>query len=193
MPLDVVILGPPGAGKGTQAKLIAAEARVPHVNTGDMLRAEKAAESPLGLRVREIMDRGDLVPDDLVIGLLRERLAREDTADGFVLEGYPRTLGQAEALDRMLDEIERGQLSIVLHFPVSDEMAERRLLGRARQEGRSDDTPEVIRHRIEVQRVPDEVIAYYRAKGILVGIHADRSINEVFAEVQSVLQAATLR
>ena len=193
MALDIVILGPPGAGKGTQAKLIAREAAIPHVNTGDLLRAEKAAETELGLRVRATMDRGDLVPDDLVIGLLRDRLAREDTAEGFVLEGYPRNLAQAEALDRMLDEIERGELSIVLHFPVSDELAEQRLLGRAREEGRSDDTPDVIRHRIEVQRVPDELIAYYRAKGILVGIHADRSIDEVFAEVQSVLQAATAR
>jgi adenylate kinase len=193
MALDVVILGPPGAGKGTQAKLIAAEAGVPHVNTGDMLRAERAAGTPIGRRVEEIIDRGDLVPDEVVIGLLRERLERDDTAEGFVLEGYPRTLAQAEALDRMLDEIERGRLSIVLHFPVSDELAERRLLGRAQQEGRSDDTPEVIHHRIDVQRVPDEVIAYYRAKGILVGIHADRSIDEVFAEVQSVLQAAALR
>jgi adenylate kinase len=191
--LDIVILGPPGAGKGTQAKLIAREAAIPHVNTGDLLRAEKAAETELGLRVRATMDRGDLVPDDLVIGLLRDRLAREDTAEGFVLEGYPRNLAQAEALDRMLDEIERGELSIVLHFPVSDELAEQRLLGRAREEGRSDDTPDVIRHRIEVQRVPDELIAYYRAKGILVGIHADRSIDEVFAEVQNVLQAATAR
>ncbi|MGH3005967.1 MAG: adenylate kinase [Gaiellaceae bacterium] len=193
MALDIVILGPPGAGKGTQAKLIAREAAIPHVNTGDLLRAEKAAETELGLRVRATMDRGDLVPDDLVIGLLRDRLAREDTAEGFVLEGYPRNLAQAEALDRMLDEIERGELSIVLHFPVSDELAEQRLLGRAREEGRSDDTPDVIRHRIEVQRVPDELIAYYRAKGILVGIHADRSIDEVFAEVQNVLQAATAR
>lgn len=193
MALDIVILGPPGAGKGTQAKLIAREAAIPHVNTGDLLRAEKAAETELGLRVRATMDRGDLVPDDLVIGLLRDRLAREDTAEGFVLEGYPRNLAQAEALDRMLDEIERGELSIVLHFPVSNELAEQRLLGRAREEGRSDDTPDVIRHRIEVQRVPDELIAYYRAKGILVGIHADRSIDEVFAEVQNVLQAATAR
>jgi adenylate kinase len=191
--MDIVILGPPGAGKGTQADLIARDMGVPHINTGDMFRAECAARTELGQRVQGILDAGDLVPDDIVIGMLRGRLAADDTAGGFVLEGYPRNLAQAEALDRMLDEIERGQLSIVLHFPVSDEIAERRLLGRARQEGRSDDTPEVIRHRIEVQRVPDELISYYRLKGILVGIHADRSIEEVFAEVQSVLQAATAR
>jgi adenylate kinase len=191
--MDIVILGPPGAGKGTQAELIARDMGVPHINTGDMFRAECAARTELGQRVQGILDAGDLVPDDIVIGMLRDRLAADDTVGGFVLEGYPRNLAQAEALDRMLEEIERGQLSIVLHFPVSDEIAERRLLGRARQEGRSDDTPEVIRHRIEVQRVPDELISYYRLKGILVGIHADRSIEEVFAEVQSVLQAATAR
>jgi adenylate kinase len=191
--MDIVILGPPGAGKGTQAELIARDMGVPHINTGDMFRAECAAGTELGKKVKGILDAGDLVPDDIVIGLLRDRLAADDTAEGFVLEGYPRNLAQAEALDRMLEEIERGQLAIVLHFPVSDEIAERRLLGRARQEGRSDDTPEVIRHRIEVQRVPDDLITYYRLKGILVGIHADRSIDEVFAEVQSVLQAATAR
>jgi adenylate kinase len=191
--MDIVILGSPGAGKGTQAELIARDIGVPHINTGDMLRAECAAGSELGQKVKGILDAGDLVPDDIVIGLLRDRLAADDTVDGFVLEGYPRNLAQAEALDRMLEEIERGQLSIVLHFRVSDEIAERRLLGRARQEGRSDDTPEVIGHRMEVQRVPDELISYYRLKGILVGIHADRSIDEVFAEVQSVLQAATAR
>ncbi len=188
MALDIVILGPPGAGKGTQAKRIAEETGLPHVATGDMLRAAVADETPLGLRVKPILDAGDLVPDELMIGLIRERLDEPDTASGFILDGFPRTYAQAEALDAMLSDIDRA-LALVLEFQLPDEVAYERLLGR----GRSDDTPEMIRHRLEVQRVPDEVVAYYRARGILVGVQADRSVDEVFADVQSVLQTAVAR
>src|SRR5215218_6640861 len=118
MAVDVVILGPPGAGKGTQGKLIAGEAGIPHVNTGEMFRAEVAAESDLGRRVRAILDAGDLVPDDLTIEVVRARLAQDDTAGGFILDGFPRTLAQAEALDRLLEELDRGELSVVLDFHV---------------------------------------------------------------------------
>jgi adenylate kinase len=193
MPLDVVILGPPGAGKGTQAKLISAEAGIPHINTGDIIRAEIAAETEFGRKVKSYNDGGELVPDELVIERVRERLEDPDTLGGFVLDGFPRTLVQAEALDRMLEEIERGELSIVLHFQLPAEMAEQRLLARARAEDRADDTPEVIHRRMEIQRVPEELVEYYRIKGILVGIHADRSVDEVFSEVQQVLEAVVTR
>jgi adenylate kinase len=189
MPLDIVILGPPGAGKGTQAELIAADAGIPHVNTGDMYRAAVAAGTELGARVKPYMDAGELVPDGLTIEVVRARLMQPDTAEGFVLEGFPRTLPQAEALDEILAEMERD-LSVVLHFQLSDEVAEQRLLKRALQQGREDDTPEIIHRRMETMRIPDELVEYYRAKGILVGIHAERSIEDVFAEVQQVLQAA---
>ena len=192
MPLDIVILGPPGAGKGTQAKRVAAETGLPHINTGDILRAERASGSDLGRTVEAIMARGELVPDDVIIDVVRERLERPDTANGFVLDGFPRTLPQADALDRMLAEIER-EVTLVLLFQVPSEVAEQRLRRRAAEEGRFDDTPEVIRRRLKLQSVPEELVAYYRAKGILVGIHAERTVDEVFAEVQAVLETAAAR
>ncbi len=193
MPLDIVILGPPGAGKGTQARRISAETGLPHVNTGDIIRGEIAAGTPWGLRVKSYNDRGVLVPDELIVDRVRERLEDGATAKGIVLDGFPRTLAQARILDAMLDEIERGELSVVLHFQLPQEIAEQRLLRRAALDRRVDDTPEVIQARLATQQVPDELVAYYRAKGILVGIHAEGSVDEVFAEVQSVLQTAAAR
>ena len=193
MALDIVILGPPGAGKGTQAKRIAAQTGIPHVATGDILREAIATETEMGVRIKSIYDAGDLVPDDLMIELIRERLGVPDTAEGFILDGFPRTVAQAEALDRMLEEIDR-ELLAVLFFQVPDELAVERLHVRALQEGRTDDTPEIIRHRLEVfHKSTEPVVEYYRSKGILVGIHAERPIDAVFAEVQEVLETAATR
>jgi adenylate kinase len=190
VPLNVVILGPPGAGKGTQAKRVAADREIPHIATGDMLRAAMEAGTELGARVKGIYDRGDLVPDDLMIDLIRERLEDESTEPGFVLDGFPRTSAQAEALDELLDEIGR-ELTIVLEFQAPDEVVLERLDGRAKTEGRSDDGRDIVRRRLQVyaeQTAP--LVAYYRARGNLVGIHADRTVDEVFAEVQKVLEQA---
>jgi adenylate kinase len=192
MPLDIVILGPPGAGKGTQASRISEELGIPHIATGDMYRAAVAAGTDLGSQVKGYMDAGELVPDDVTIQVVRDRLASPDTRDGFVLDGFPRTLPQAEALDEILADADRS-IGVVLHFQLPEELAEQRLLGRALASGRADDTPETIHHRMATMRVPDELLAYYRAMGNLVGIHADRSIDEVFGEVQNVLEAAAAR
>jgi adenylate kinase len=191
--LDVIILGPPGAGKGTQAKRIAEDAGIPHVATGEIIRAIKREDTELGRDVKAVYDRGDLVSDELMIELIRDRLSQPDTEAGFVLDGFPRTLPQAEALDRLLEELDRT-LSVVLYFQLSDEVAVGRLHGRAIAEGRSDDTPDVMQHRIDVFHEKTEpVVEYYRTRSILVGIHADRSVDEVFSEVQEALESAATR
>jgi adenylate kinase len=158
-----------------------------------MLRAAIQDGSELGRRVKPILESGQLVPDDLMIELIRERLAQPDAAAGFVLDGFPRTAPQADALDRMLDEIGRP-LSIVFEFQLADDVARERLLKRAELEGRSDDTPEVIDRRLALYHELTEPLGeHYRLHGNLVGIHADRSVNEVFSEVQEALEQVTAR
>ena len=189
--LNILLLGSQGAGKGTQALRISEAYGIPHIATGDMLREAMENETEMGVRIKPIYDAGDLVPDDQMIELIRERLSVSDTAEGFILDGFPRTVAQAEALDRGLEEIDR-ELTAVLHFQVPDELAVERLHVRALQEGRTDDTPEIIRHRLEVfHRSTEPVVEYYRSRGILVGIHAERPIDAVFAEVQEVLETAS--
>jgi adenylate kinase len=188
MPLNILLLGPQGAGKGTQAKRISAEYAIPHVASGEILRAEMQAGTELGLRVKDVYDRGDLVSDDLVIELIRTRLEQPDTENGFVLDGFPRTTRQAEALDAMFADIGRS-FSVVFALQISDEVAFERLHRRAQLEGRADDTDEAIRRRLEnYHRETEPLIEYYRVRGNLVPIHGDRSENEVFAEIQSALE-----
>jgi adenylate kinase len=186
--MNLLVLGPQGAGKGTQAKRISDEYAIPHVSTGDMFRAEREAGTDLGLRVGEIMDRGELVPDALTIEMIEARLGRDDARDGFVLDGFPRNLAQAEALDAMLGGIGRG-LDAILFFDVLDAIGTERAIRRAETESRSDDTPDVIARRLEVYHSQTEpVVEYYRATGKLVPLHAERSIDEVWSEIASALQ-----
>ena len=188
MPLNILLLGPQGAGKGTQAKRIAAEYGTPHIASGEILRSEMAAGTELGLRVKDVYDRGDLVSDDLMIELIRTRLEQADTENGFILDGFPRTTVQAEALDEMFGEIGRN-FSVVFALQIPDAVAFERLRLRAQLEGRADDTDEAILRRLEnYHRETEPLIEYYRVRGNLVPIHGERSEREVFAEISSALE-----
>lgn len=186
--MNLLVLGPQGSGKGTQAKRIAADYGVPHVATGDMFRSAIAAGSELGRAVEGILARGDLVPDELTVALIRERLAQADAAIGFVLDGFPRNTSQADALDAMLRD-EGRSLDAILFFQLDDTTATERMLGRAGDERRADDTPEVIARRLRLyheQTAP--VVERYRATGRLVPLRAERTIDEVYAEIQEALR-----
>jgi adenylate kinase len=191
--VNMILLGPQGSGKGTQAKRIEAEYGIPHIATGDMLRAAIGEGTELGRRVKPIVESGQLVPDDLMIELIRERLGEPDAEDGFILDGFPRTAAQADALDQMLEEIGRRP-SVVFEFQVPDEVARERLLKRAALEGRTDDAPQVIARRLGLyHELTEPLVEHYRLQGNLVGIHANRSVNEVFSEIQQALEQAAAR
>jgi adenylate kinase len=178
----IVLLGPPGCGKGTQAQRLVARLGILHLSTGDLLRAAVAAGSELGKRAKPIMDAGRLVPDDLVIGLVEERIAQPDASKGFLLDGFPRTVGQAEALDRALGA---RRLDCVVSYEVDDEEIVRRSLGR----GRSDDTEPVVRRRLEVYRAQTQpLVARYRAAGILRAVDAAAPIDEVERRTKTALE-----
>ena len=190
MPLDVLLLGVQGAGKGTQAKRISSDYGLAHIATGEMLREAIADGNELGHRVQPILESGELVPDDLMIELIRVRLQHEDAENGFVLDGFPRTMAQAEALDTMLADIGRP-LSVVFELQVPDDVAVERLHRRAEEEGRADDTPEAIEKRLELyHRETEPLVAHYRLLGNLVGIHGNRPENEVFGEIQQAVDQA---
>jgi adenylate kinase len=161
---------------------------VPHVSTGDILRAAVADGSDLGRRVKPILDAGDLVPDELMVDLIRERLGEPDAESGFVLDGFPRTLAQAQALDTMLGQIERP-LTVVLELHVPRDVAVERMRKRADDEGRSDDTPEAIQRRLELyDELTVPVAQHYTGTGNLVRIHGDRTVDQVWNEITEVLE-----
>ena len=187
--MRMVLLGPPGAGKGTQAAGLAQRAAVPHIATGDIFRANVAQGTRLGRRAQRYMDRGDLVPDEVVIAMVMGRLAEADCEDGFLLDGFPRTVAQAEALDRRLAGLETP-LDAALNFEVTEEELFRRLAGRSAELHRSDDTEQTIRHRLEVfAEKTRPLIDYYRHRGLLVGVDAVASIERVAARIDAALTA----
>jgi len=179
--IRLVFLGPPGAGKGTQAQRIAQKYGVPHISTGDILREAVKEGTELGKLAKSYMDRGELVPDDVIIGIIKERLSQPDVREkGFILDGFPRTLPQAEALDELLKELSMP-LDWVIYLNVDDEEIVKRLLSR----GRADDTEEVIRNRLKVYRERTApLVNYYSEKCILVEIYGVGDIDEITKKIE---------
>ncbi|MGY0558730.1 MULTISPECIES: adenylate kinase [unclassified Lysobacter] len=181
--MRLVLLGPPGSGKGTQATRLKDHLQVPHISTGDLLRAEVAAGTPLGLEAKEVMARGELVSDAILLGMLEDRFSRADTRGGFILDGYPRNLAQADALNTLLERI--GQpMDAAVQLEVPTELLVERIAGRAQAEGRADDTPESVRTRLQVyvdQTAP--VVNFFRQRGKLSVVDGVGSLDEVFARL----------
>lgn len=186
--MRIVLLGAPGSGKGTQAALLVQDLNLPHISTGELLRSAVKAETELGNQARAVMDRGELVSDDIMLGLIEERLSRADTEAGFILDGYPRNLSQARALDELLTRL--GQpVDEALQIDIDVEMVVARIAKRAAEEGRSDDTEEVVRNRMKVyskQTAP--VVDYYAQQGVLSRVLGEGTIDEVFQRIKGVLQ-----
>ena len=211
--MNIVLFGPPGSGKGTQAKKLAEEYNIPHISTGDILRENLKNKTKLGLEAKSYMDRGELVPDAVLIGIIKDRLSRSDCASGFLLDGYPRTLPQADALSTILDGLGM-KLDVVLNIDVPDEELIKRLSGRRmctcgasyhivcnppKQEGicdlcgnklyqRDDDKEEAIVNRLDVYKHQTQpLIDYYTKEGLMVTVKGTGGISEVFDEICSVL------
>jgi len=213
--MQIVLFGPPGAGKGTQAKFISGELNIPHISTGDILRENVREGTPLGKKAKSYMDKGALVPDELLIDIIKERLQKPDTRKGFLLDGYPRTLKQAKALDTILDDINKN-LDAVVNVDVGANELVRRLSGRrtcrtcqasyhiksnpSKVPGicdqcggelyqRADDTETAIKHRIAVYKKQTQpLIDYYKKKGLLVDIDGEREIDEVRSDIMKALE-----
>jgi adenylate kinase len=186
--MRIVLLGAPGSGKGTQAALLVQELNLPHISTGELLRSAVKAGSELGMQAKAVMDRGELVSDDIMLGLLGERLSQPDAKAGFILDGYPRNLSQAHALDELLERLDQP-VDEALQIDVDVDLVVARIAKRAAEEGRSDDTEEVVRNRMKVysdQTAP--VVDYYAQKGLLSRVLGEGTIEEVFQRIRGVLQ-----
>lgn len=186
--MRIVLLGAPGSGKGTQARLLREKLEVPHISSGDLLRSAVKAGTGLGKKAKVVMDRGELISDDIMLGLIDERLSEEDAKDGFILDGYPRNIAQAEALDELLGRLGRS-VDEVLQIDVDTELVVKRIARRAAEEDRSDDTEDVVRHRLRVyaeQSAP--VVEYYTNKGVLSVVLGEGTAEEVFRHILGVLQ-----
>ncbi len=182
--LKIVLLGAPGSGKGTQSAKLVERYGVPQVSTGDLLRNAVAEQTELGQKAKAAMDAGELVSDDIVVGMMRERLTQADTENGFILDGFPRTAAQAEALDELLAELDRP-LQAVVHLQVDNE----EIVGRLMARGRSDDNEDTIRNRLSVfaeQTAP--LVEHYRKQGLLKEVHGMGEVDEIFARIEAALE-----
>lgn len=175
----LIFLGPPGAGKGTQAKILAEQVGIPHISTGDILRSAVAAKTPLGQKAKSYMDKGELVPDELLLDLVRDRITQPDAEKGWILDGFPRNISQASFLDALLQEL--NQTCVCVNLEVPDEVVVARMLAR----GRQDDIEEAIRTRLEVYRnATTPLIDFYRDRSALIAIDGDCSMEEVTASLK---------
>ena len=185
--MRLVLLGAPGSGKGTQAAMLKAELKVPHISTGDLLRAAVKAGTPLGLKAKAVMEAGKLVSDDIVLGMLEERITQPDARGGFILDGYPRNVAQCEALEALLARI--GQpLDIAIKLKVPSELIVERIAGRAAAEGRKDDTPETVRERLRVYAEQTAPVAeHFNALGKLRIVDGVGDVDTVFKRILAAL------
>ena len=186
--MRIVLLGAPGSGKGTQAKLIVKKLNIPHISTGDLLRGAIAAKTALGLAAKEVMDKGDLVSDEIVLGMLKERVTQNDASKGFILDGFPRNVAQAEMLEALLIELDM-KLDHALLIQVDPDEVVARIAKRAEIEGRTDDTEDVVRNRLNVYKEQTAPVAdYYKNQDIVTEILGKGSIEDVQERIQAVLR-----
>lgn len=183
----ILILGAPGSGKGTQGKILAERLGLPKITTGDILRAAMKAGTPLGVEAKKYYDDGKLVPDSVVLGMIKDELARPEAKDGAIFDGFPRTAGQAELVDRTLAE--RGQrLNHILLLDVTEDELVRRMRQRSQIEGRTDDTPEAIATRLQVyQRDTAPLIAHYAQRGIVHRVPGTGTVDEITGEIKRII------
>ncbi len=214
--MRIIMMGPPGAGKGSQAKIIAKEYSILHISTGDMFRSALKNETPMGLKAKEFMDKGELVPDSVVNGLVEERISQDDCKNGYVLDGYPRTINQADALSDILED-KQQEIDVVISIDTSDETVIKRLTGRRvcvscgaiyhvdnnppEEQGvcdlcegevvqREDDKEETVRNRLEVYKKQTKpLIEYYEKKDLLVEVDGEQELSDVFADIKEILEA----
>jgi adenylate kinase len=189
--LNIVLFGPPGAGKGTQSEKLISRYKLVHLSTGDILRSEIAAGTELGLEAKKLMDQGVLVPDQVVIGMIRSKLEKNKDANGFIFDGFPRTTAQADALDRLLAEMGTS-ITMMLALEVDDEELTKRLLNRGKDSGRSDDQDEsIIRNRIkEYNNKTAPLKAYYTRQGKFKSVYGIGEIDEIFSKLCEKIDAA---
>ena len=188
--MRIVLLGPPGSGKGTQAAMLVEQLGVPHISTGALLRNAAKRGTDLGLQAKSITDKGELVPDDIMSGMIEERLGRGDLGNGFILDGYPRNLAQAKSLDIMLVRLNQPA-DTAIHIDIDPEQIIKRIARRAKEEGRSDDTEKTVRNRMRVYAEQTAPVAdYYADQGLLTRVLGNGPKEEIFQRILSVLQIA---
>ena len=187
--MNLIFLGPPGAGKGTQAKIVQVNLSLVQVSTGDMLREAVDRGTELGKKAKSYMDAGDLVPDEVVVGIIEDRIKEPDCKNGFILDGFPRTIDQAKALDEILAR-NNMQIDHVVNFTVPDEERVNRLLNRAKEEGRTDDTPDAIKNRLNVfKEKTHPLVEYYEKTGKLRNVDGVGSVDEIAERTRETIKA----